>query len=520
MTALSQVFDVPAPIRKAGRREWVGLAVIALPCMLYSMDLTVLDLALPALGRTLRPTSAELLWIVDIYGFLLAGSLVTMGMLGDQIGRRRLLLWGAAAFGFASILCAFSTSAAMLIAARGVQGIAGATLAPSTLSLIRNLFTDAKERTFAIGVWATSFSTGAAIGPVAGGLLLERFSWHAAFLLGVPVMLLLLLVGPHLLPEFRDTARRSIDWLSAPLSAFTVLPVIYGMKRVALGGSTVGAAGWVLAGVSVGFIFFRRQRRVAEPLLDLALFRIPEFSTALAVNLLSVFATFGSFLFFALFLQQVRGLTPFTAGLCMLPAASGFIIGAQLAPQLVKRFRAAHVISASLAVTAFGLESFAQLTPESTLASAILGSVLMALGSSPAVTLVTDLVMSHAPADRAGAASSLSETCGELGGALGIAVLGTIGGSLYRERMAGFGAAPAPARETLAGALAAAESMPGASAQRLVGAARSAFTDGMHLAMLLAALVTAACAVLVYLRLGRDQSLIETSTSEAKGTER
>ncbi|HET7539403.1 MAG TPA: MFS transporter [Polyangiaceae bacterium] len=488
---------------KAGRREWLGLAVIALPCMLYSMDLTVLDLALPALGRALKPTSEELLWVVDIYGFLLAGFLITMGILGDRIGRRRLLLIGAAGFGAASVLCAFSTSATMLIVARGVQGIAGATLAPSTLSLIRNLFSDAKERTFAIGIWATSFSTGAAIGPVAGGFLLERFWWGSAFLIGAPVMALLLLVGPFLLPEFRAEHRSSLDWLSPFLSAFSVLPIIYGIKRAALGGSTWIATGSVLIGIAAGVLFLRRQRQLREPLLDLGLFRIPEFTTSLVVNLCALFATFGSFLFFALCLQQVHGLPQFTAGLCMLPAASGFIIGSQLAPQLVKRFPTAHVICGSLLVAAAGLGVFAQLGPESSLAALIGGSVLMALGSSPAVTLVTDLVVSSAPAERAGAASALSETCGELGGALGIAILGTIASALYRVRMAELGEVARTGVETLSGALASAESLPHESAVLLIAQARAAFLDGVRVAMLIAALVTVASAVLVYVRLGR-----------------
>jgi DHA2 family multidrug resistance protein-like MFS transporter len=497
--------DQPPTTRKAGRREWIGLGVIALPCMLYSMDLTVLDLALPSLGRALEPSSAELLWIVDIYGFLLAGALITMGMLGDRIGRRRLLLIGAGGFGAASVLCAFSTSAMMLIIARGVQGIAGATLAPSTLSLIRNLFPNPRERTFAIGVWATSFSTGAAIGPVAGGLMLERFWWGSAFLIGVPVMLLLLLLGPFLLPEFRSEQRSSIDWLSAPLSALAVLPIIYGIKRAALGDSGWLALGAILAGVVVGFFFFRRQRRLPEPLLDPALFRIAEFTTSLAVNLIALFATFGSFLLFALCLQQVHGLSPFTAGVCMLPAACGFIAGSQLAPQLVKRFPVAHVITGSLFVAASGLGVFARLEPDSSLVLVIAGSVLLALGSSPAVTLVTDLIVSHAPAERAGAASALSETCGELGGALGIAILGTVASSVYRFRMAELGGVPQVAVETLSGALAAAERMVPAEAQGLIAHARAAFVDGVRWAMLIAALVTAASGVLVHVRLGRPK---------------
>src|SRR5688572_30502039 len=174
--------DAPVPA-KAGRREWLGLAVIALPCLLYSMDLTVLHLAVPQLSADLNPTAAELLWIIDIYGFLVAGSLVTMGTLGDRIGRRRLLMIGAAAFGVASIVAAFSTSATMLIATRALLGLAGATVAPSTLSLIRNMFLDPQQRTFAIGLWITSYSVGGAIGPLVGGLLLEFFWWGSVFLI-------------------------------------------------------------------------------------------------------------------------------------------------------------------------------------------------------------------------------------------------------------------------------------------------------------------------------------------------
>src|SRR5215218_2784400 len=234
---------------RAGRRDWIGLAVIALPCLLYSMDLEVLYLAVPSLTSDLEPTSSQLLWITDIYGFLLAGFLLTMGALGDRIGRRRLLLIGAAAFGVASVLAAFSRTPEVLIASRALLGIAGATLAPSTLSLIRNMFLDPDQRAFAIGVWATSFSAGAAIGPLAGGLLLDFFWWGSVFLLAVPVMALLLVLGPVLLPEFRDPEAGTPDIASAAMSLAAVLAVIYGLKQIAQDG-----IGWpLLLSIMVGF---------------------------------------------------------------------------------------------------------------------------------------------------------------------------------------------------------------------------------------------------------------------------
>jgi MFS transporter, DHA2 family, multidrug resistance protein len=516
MTVSTLTAEGPTSARKAGRREWLGLAAIALPCMLYSMDLTVIDLALPSLGRALKPTSAELLWIVDIYGFLLAGSLITMGILGDRIGRRRLLLLGAAGFGVASILAAFATSATTLIAARGLLGIAGATIAPSTLSLIRNLFEDARERTVAIGVWATSFSTGAAIGPPVGGLLLGHFWWGSAFLIGVPVVVLVLLVGPRLLPEFRSEQSGSIDWPSALLSVLGILPIIYGIKRAALGGSLVSAGFCIALGAVACVTFLRRQRTLRYPMLDLGLLKNPEFATALAVNTLTLFATMATFVFIAQLLQQVLGLPVLSAGFCMFPAALGFVTGSQLAPQLVKHFPTPAVVAASLLIAAAGLGVLARVDSGAAVGWVIVGSVLLALGASPAVTLMTDLVVGQAPPERAGAASALSETCGELGGALGIAILGTIGGAFYRSHMTGLDVARAgEALDTLSGALEAAESLPPKDASLLIERARAAFVGGMHEAMLIAALVAVASAALVYLRLGRSRSGLPVRTERA-----
>jgi MFS transporter, DHA2 family, multidrug resistance protein len=493
----------PAP-PKAGRREWIGLAVIALPCVVYAMDLTVLNLALPDLSEDLEPSSSQLLWIVDIYGFFVAGLLITMGTLGDRIGRRRLLLIGGAAFGAASALAALSTSAEMLIAARALLGVAGATLAPSTLALIRNMFADPQERTFAIGVWITSFSGGAAIGPLVGGLLLERFWWGSVFLLAVPVMALLLVVGPRLLPEYRNPAAGRLDLISAAESLVAVLAVIYGLKRMAQEGLGWEAIVAIAAGLAVGAAFVRRQGRLADPLIDLRLFRVPAFSGALTANTLGFFVNFGIAVFIAQYLQLVLGLSPLEAGLWTLPWAGGFIVGSMLTPVIVSRISAASAIVGGLALAAAGFGLLTQVSGDSSLATLVTGSVVLALGLAPVFTLAADLMVSAAPAERAGAAAGISETSSEFGGALGIAVLGVIGTALYRGEVADTVPAGIPseaaeaARDSLGGAVAAGDELPEASAPELVDAASDAFTQALQLAATLSAAVLIAAAVLAW----------------------
>ena len=337
MAALAHTIDSTPP--KATRREWIGLAVIALPCLLYAMDLTVLTLAIPSLAADLNPTSTELLWIVDIYGFLVAGFLITMGTLGDRIGRRRLLLIGAAAFGAASVLAAFAQTPEMLIASRALLGIAGATLAPSTLSLIRNMFHDAHQRTIAIGIWVTSFSTGAAIGPLVGGVLLESFHWGSVFLLAVPVMAVLLAVGPRLLPEYKDPSPGRLDLASAALSLIAVLAVIFGIKELAKDGLEPLGISALVAGLAIGAAFIDRQRRLAEPMIDLGLFRRRAFSLSLSANTLAFAVVFGLEVFVAQYFQLVLGYSPLEAGLWSLPGALAFVVGSQLTPPLAARIR-------------------------------------------------------------------------------------------------------------------------------------------------------------------------------------
>jgi MFS transporter, DHA2 family, multidrug resistance protein len=486
-TSLQDSIEAANTPPRASRREWIGLAVIALPCLLYSMDLTVLHLAVPQLSKDLEPTSAELLWIIDIYGFLVAGSLITMGTLGDRIGRRRLLLIGAGAFGIASVIAAYSRSAEMLIASRAVLGVAGATVAPSTLSLIRNMFLHPQQRTVAISVWIMSFSLGGAIGPLIGGLLLQSFWWGSVFLISVPVMVLLLIVGPRLLPEYRDPSPGKPDPVSAGMSLAAVLLVIFGLKQIAQDGISPWPVTAIVAGVAIGIAFGRRQLRLETPLVDLRLFREPGFSASLATYGLAILVTFGGFLFLPQYLQLVLGLSPFVAGLWTLPWALAFIVGASVTPPLIRRWHPSSIMSAGLVLSGVGFAMLATVGRGTSFAWFAIATGLLAIGVAPAFTLTTDLIIGTAPPERAGAASAISETSAELGGALGIALFGSIGVAIYRTAMA----ARIPgtltpdgaeaARSTLGGALVSAAQLPADQGQVLIDAGRSAFLSALQL---------------------------------------
>jgi DHA2 family multidrug resistance protein-like MFS transporter len=496
----------------AGRREWIGLAVIALPCLIYSMDLTVLHLAIPELSADLKPSAAQLLWIIDIYGFLVAGSLITMGTLGDRIGRRRLLLIGAAAFGAASVLAAFSKSAEMLIATRALLGLAGATVAPSTLSLIRNMFHDPHQRTVAISVWIMAYSLGGAIGPIIGGLILQFFWWGAVFLIAVPVMVVLLVLGPMLLPEYKDPHAGRQDITSAGLSLAAVLAMIYGLKQIAQDGVSVIAVATIVAGIALGVTFVRRQLQLEDPLIDLRLFRLPGFSASLALYGVAVIVLFGGFLFIPQYLQLVIGLTPFQAGLWSLPWAVAFIVGSIVTPALVKRIQPAYLMAGGMVLAAPGFAFFARIDSSTGFMAFALWTFVFALGFAPVFTLTTDLIIGSAPPERAGAASAISETSAEFGGALGIAIFGSIGVAVYRTMMADAvpsalpaGAAEA-ARATLGGAIDIARQLPAQVAEPLVNSAREAFMRGLRLVASISVAGTLVLALFAALTLRRGGS--------------
>ena len=511
---------VPEEATLAGRREWIGLAVLALACLLYAMDLTVLHLAVPALSEDLQPSSAQLLWITDIYGFMVAGFLVTMGTLGDRIGRRRLLLTGAAAFGVVSVAAAFSVSPEMLIASRALLGIAGATLAPSTLSLIFSMFHDPRQRTVAIGVWITAFSAGGAVGPVVGGVLLEHFWWGSVFLLAFPVMALLLVLGPRVLPEYRDPGAERLDLASAALLLVAVLTVIFGVKEIAQDGLSWLVVSAILVGLAVGVVFVRRQFGLADPMIDPRLFKVSAFSAALATNLVGIFIAVGYFLFVAQYLQLVLGLSPLQAGLWSLPSAAGFIVGSNLAPQILRRVRPAYVIGGGLAMAAVGLGVLTRVGGSADLAILVAASAIVSLGLAPVFTATTNLIVGSAPPERAGAASGISETGSELGGALGIAILGSIGVAIYRGGLAdalpaGVPAqAAAAARDTLGGAAAVARQLPADAGAALLAASREAFTTGLQVTAGISAVVAVGIAVLATVMLREVPPTAEAEPAE------
>jgi len=494
---------------KATRKEWIGLAVIALPCLVYAMDLTVLNLAVPAISAQLHPTSSQLLWIIDIYGFLVAGLLITMGTLGDRIGRRKLLLLGAAAFGVASTIAAFSDSAGMLIVMRALLGLAGATLAPSTLSLIRNMFHDEHERQFAIGVWMASFSVGGAIGPLVGGVLLEFFWWGSVFLVAVPVMLLLLALGPILLPEYRDPQAGRVDALSVACSLASVLATIYGLKQIAQHGWNWTAAAAIAAGLAIGTAFVRRQRHLAYPLLDTSLFRRPAFCAAIASYSLSGLAMFGVYIFITQYLQLVLGLDPLRAGLATVPWALGFVAGSLLGPRLARHMSPLRIVMGGLSMATVGFVLLLGADGAYGLEAIIAGMVVISLGMAPVFTIGNEIILSSAPPERAGAASAISETGAEFSGALGIALLGSLGTVIYRHGLAKAMPAELPtdlataAASTLGGAVAVASSLSGPNANAVLAAARAAFTDALQFTAAIGA-VLMACTTVVAARLLRD----------------
>jgi MFS transporter, DHA2 family, multidrug resistance protein len=500
---MSASTDSHSPPSRAGLREWSALAVLALTAMLLSLDVSVLYLALPQLASDLGASATEQLWILDIYSFVLAGFLLTMGNVGDRIGRRRLLFIGAVAFGVASVVAAYATSPGVLIASRAVLGIAGATLMPSSMALLRTIFPHERQMGTAVGVWYCAFMGGMALGPLVGGVLLSYFWWGSAFLLGVPFMVLILLAGPALLPESRGSFDTPLDLLSVALSLGSVLPLVYGLKHAAEGGHPAESAVAVVVGVAVGALFLLRQRRSSAPLLDLRLFRSGVFVAALAVMLVGGFVMAGVSLLSTQYLQLVAGLSPMTAGLWMLPENVALLAGTIIGPVLARRLSTAATIAVGLAISSLGLALHVMVDSQGGLPLLVAGTVLAAFGVILPAPVATALLMSSAPPENTGAVASLSESSGEFGIAVGVAAMGSTAALVYQASLddhAGAlpGATVEAAQESLAAALQIAATLPEDVGAQLTAAARDAFTEGLNVVSGVGAVLFLGLAATIY----------------------
>ncbi|WP_309102040.1 MFS transporter [Microbacterium sp.] len=509
MTSTASIPTAETDAPRVGVRGWLALVVLMLPVLLVSVDNTVLSFALPEISIALAPTGAEQLWIIDAYPLVLAGLLVTMGTLGDRFGRRRMLLIGATGFAAVSALAAFAPTAGLLIAARALLGFFGAMLMPSTLSLLRSIFRNRDQRRMAIAVWASAFSAGSALGPIVGGFLLEHFSWGSVFLVAVPVLIPLLIAAPLLVPESRDPTPGRIDPVSIALSMAAMIPVVYAIKALAVDGPTAAAGGWILLGLAMGTLFVRRQLRAEVPMLEMSLFRRGSFSGAILVNLLSVVALVGFLYFVSQHLQLVLGLLPMTAGFALVPGMVAMIIAGLTVVPISRRVPAHVLVPGALVFSVAGYLIVAATNHEHGVAPLIIAFVVLGVGIGAAETISNELILSSAPAEKAGAASAVSETAYELGAVLGTAVLGGIITAFYRGALALPDGLPADAAttasETLAGAYTAADALPADLGDALWNAAAAAFGSGVTVTSLIGAGLVIAAGVIaaVTLRSGR-----------------
>lgn len=485
---------------RVGARGWAALVVLMLPVLLVSVDNTVLSFALPEISMALSPSGAEQLWIIDVYPLVLAGLLVTMGTMGDRFGRRKLLLIGAIGFAAVSALAAFVPTAGLLIAARALLGFFGAMLMPSTLSLLRSIFRNREQRRMAIAVWAAGFSAGSALGPIVGGFLLEHFAWGSVFLVAVPVLIPLLIFAPILVPESRDPNPGRIDPVSIVLSMAAMIPVVYAIKSLAVDGPTWKAGAFAVFGLAMGYLFVRRQNRAEIPMLDMKLFRRGSFSGAIMVNLLSVVALVGFLYFVSQHVQLVLGLSPMEAGFALVPGMATMIIAGLLVVPISRRVRPRVLIPAALLFSVAGYLLVAFTTSDHGVAPLVVAFVVLGIGIGAAETISNELILSSAPAEKAGAASAVSETAYELGAVLGTAMLGGIITAFYRGALvlpAGLPEdAAAAARETLAGAYTAAARLPEQLGNALWDAASTAFGSGVMVTSLIGAGLVVAAGVI------------------------
>ncbi|MEV2268151.1 MFS transporter [Nonomuraea africana] len=465
-------------VQESGRlsrgRRWAALAVLSASLLLVVMDMTILNVALPAISEDLRPDAIELLWMVDAYSLAVSGLLVTISALGDRWGRRKMLISGFALFGAASVAVVWAKDPAALVALRALLGVGGAMIMPSTLSMIRTLFTDPRERATALGIWSAMAALGAALGPILGGLLLEAFSWHAAFLVNVPVMAVAIVAGLMLLPESRNPNPGRWDALGTLLSIAGMVALVYGIKHAG------DAGGWVAlaaAAVLLGW-FVRRCLTRKDPLLEIRLFGSPAFSAGTVAALTTSIAMAAMMLLLAQWMQLVQGYSPLETGVRMLPTALGAFVLSPLAPALAARIGARTVLAGGLLVAGAGfLVLFAAPSPLGYGPVAL--SLLLVGAGMGSLAIASAVIMAGSPQEKAGSAAAIEETSYELGGTLGVAVLGSLAAAFYRARLTVPEGMPAQAvEESLGGALEAAREA-GAAGAELARQAQAAFTESL-----------------------------------------
>ena len=491
--------------RTVHERRWWILGTLVLSLLVVVLDNTILNVALKTIQQDLAATQSELAWAVNAYTLVFAGLLFTYGVLGDRYGRRAALLVGLAIFGLASLLSAFASSPEALVASRALMGVGGAAVMPSTLSIISNVF-DADERGKAIGIWAGFVGLAVAIGPITGGLLLEHFWWGSVFLVNVPVVLLAVVAILCIVPESKDPSPQRLDPGGVLLSVVGLVLLVYGIIE---GGETAEwgsppVLGPLLGGVAVLALFVVLQRRSAAPMLDVTLFRNPAFSAACGAVTLVMFALFGTVFFLSFYLQYARGFSPLEAGVTFLPVALALSFFAPRSAGLVRRYGAKRVCAGGLALVTVSFSGYRFVDESTPIAVVCLLLLLQGTGMAHVVAPATESIMSTLPRERAGAGSAVNTTLRQVGGALGVAVLGSILSASYRSSITpSVSALPARAREVAAesigGTQLVAARLPAAAGDALEAAGVRSFVEAMHTTALGSALV-AALGVAVVLR--------------------
>lgn len=494
----------------AARSRWAILLVLAAALALISLDNTIVNVALPTLQEDLGATTAELQWVVDAYSVLFAGTLLLAGSLGDRFGRRRALVLGLAIFGAGSLAAGLATTPDLLIACRAVMGIGGAFIMPSTLSILVQVFTEPRERAQAIGIWAAVAGAAVAIGPILGGLLLEVTTWHAIFWVNPPLVVIALIATLRLVPESKDPSKPRLDPVGAALSTIGIIAFVITVIEVPDQGISTLTVGAAIAAVVFITAFVWWERRAPRPLLPMELFTNRTFTVAIMTVALVYGALMGVMFFLPQFLQLVQGDTPLQSGLAMLPAAGGLFLASLFSPRWAERFGTRRIVVSGLLLVVAGLALAAYLTADSAYIHVGASLGLMGLGLGMVLPQATNAVLASVPRERAGMGSAVNDGVGELGGSLGVAILGSLLSLGYRNQIeaqiaaAGDAIASIPAnvveavRESLAAGSLAVVQLPADIATPIRQVAGNAFVSGMTTALMVAAAIVAAGALLAW----------------------